>query len=296
MSTALLNHLAGGASTTCRCWKLTRGDGVVMGFTDHDRALQFDGVSFLPETGLSATAIAQSTGLSIDNSEALGALRSDAIDQGDLVAGRYDGAEVVAWLVNWQDVSARMVQFRGHIGEVSRASGAFVAELRGLSEALNQPQGRAYQRQCTAVLGDAACGVDLSAPGRAADVVLDAVEDARVLRFADPQGVAAGALVRGRVVVLEGAAAGLTGQIKTDSSDGATRTVALWQRLEGGLAPGDVLRVEMGCDKTPTTCKERFANFANFRGFPHIPGEDWLISYPVQGGANDGGSLFGEAT
>ena len=73
----------------------------------------------------------QSTGLSVDNTEALGALSDAAIREADIEAGRYDGAEVRAWLVNWADVSARQLQFRGSIGELRRAGGAFEAELRG---------------------------------------------------------------------------------------------------------------------------------------------------------------------
>ena len=101
---ALLDHLGTGITTTCRAWALTRRDGVVMGFTDHDRVLRFDGVAFRPDTGLTALALQQSTGLSVDNTEALGALCDAAIREEDIEAGRYDGADLRAWLVNWQDV------------------------------------------------------------------------------------------------------------------------------------------------------------------------------------------------
>jgi hypothetical protein len=40
----LQEALDGGATRLARCWRLTRRDGVVMGFTEHDRALSFDGV------------------------------------------------------------------------------------------------------------------------------------------------------------------------------------------------------------------------------------------------------------
>lgn len=296
MSSTLLAHLAGGHTTVCRCWKIERLDGTVMGFTDHDGPLSFEGVSFAPEAGLTASAIAQSTGLSIDNSEAIGALNSDAIAEEDLLAGRYDGAEVTAYLVNWNAPTERMIQMRGSIGQVTRSAGAFVAEIRGLAERLNNPQGRAYQRQCSALLGDDACGADLSLSGRRAEATLISHDDARVLRFASLPEVPEGALSRGRLTVLDGDAAGLTGVIKTDQPVGALREIALWQSLEANIQPGDRLRVEIGCDKTPETCKARFANFANFQGFPHIPGEDWLMSYPTRGGVHDGGSLTGSGS
>ena len=48
----LAAHLESGVTTTCRCWRLTRPDGVSFGFTDHDRALTFDGVTFSAVDGL----------------------------------------------------------------------------------------------------------------------------------------------------------------------------------------------------------------------------------------------------
>ena len=67
-------HLSSGHTTLARCWQVVRKDGVVLGFTDHDRDLSFDGVTYRADTGLSALSLAQSTGLSVDNTEAIGAL------------------------------------------------------------------------------------------------------------------------------------------------------------------------------------------------------------------------------
>ena len=144
-NSALAAHLASGTTTTCHAWAITRGDGTVLGFTDHDRDLTFDGMTFRAGTGLSAMTLQQGTGLAVDNSEAIGALSDAAIREADIDAGRFDGAAVSAWVVNWADVAARQVIFRGTIGEIRRAGGAFSAELRGLAEALNQPMGRVYQ-------------------------------------------------------------------------------------------------------------------------------------------------------
>src|SRR5690606_20789661 len=121
----LRDHLATGATTLARCFAVTRKDGAVMGFTDHDRDLSFEGIVFRADSGLTAKAIQQSTGLSVDNTEAFGALKSEAITEADILAGRYDGAEVRGWLVNWADVSVRVLQFRGTLGEVVRRGGGF---------------------------------------------------------------------------------------------------------------------------------------------------------------------------
>ncbi len=288
----LLAHAAGGATTICRAWALTRGDGTVLGFTDHDLDLEFEGFRFRAGTGLSAAALMQTTGLSVDNTEATGALSDAAITEADLSAGRYDGADLRAWLVNWAAPEERMEIFRGTLGEIRRGAGAFHAELRGLTQALNQPQGRIYQADCTAVLGDAACRVDLDAAGYSLRLPAEAVEDARVFRFDGLTGFDAGWFARGRLIVESGAAEGLAGVIRDDRRDAdGLRRLSLWQPLAGAVASGDRLRLVAGCDKRPETCRLKFHNFNNFRGFPHIPGEDWLMAVQARAGAKDGGSL-----
>ncbi|MGX0975333.1 putative phage protein (TIGR02218 family) [Roseovarius sp. MBR-51] len=287
---SLLEHLKSGVTTTCRCWALTRRDGVVMGFTDHDRLLAFEGVAFRPDTGLSALALQQTTGLSVDNTEALGALSDAAIREADIEAGRYDGAELRAWLVNWQDLTARKLIFRGTMGELRRAGGAFEAELRGLTDALNVPLGRVYQKACSAILGDRSCTFDLDTPGYVAERPAETVDDNRVFRFAEMRGFEDDWFRHGVIRVLSGAAVGLIGLIKRDRSDGAGRVIDLWHPFGATVAPGDALRIEAGCDKRRTTCQFKFDNLLNYQGFPDIPGDDWTITDPTKSPRLDGGS------
>lgn len=287
---ALYDHLATGLTTVVRCWEVTRADGLRLGFTDHDRDLSFDGLTFAAESGLTARALEQGTGLSVDNSEAMGALSDAALSEADIEAGRYDDAEVVAWLVNWQSVSARQILFRGHIGEIRRAEGAFQAELRGLSDRLNRPVGRIYQRPCTAVLGDTDCGFDASQPGYSWDGAIVSVTDNATLHLPEMPGVAPGWFQSGRLEMLDGAAAGLTGWVKRDVVADAGRQIDLWEPLRAAVAAGDTLRLVAGCDKRFETCRNKFNNLINFQGFPDIPGDDWLVIHPSNASARSGGS------
>ena len=91
--TGLQAHLETGATTLARAWAISRSDGVVLGFTDHDRDLEFDGIRFRANSGLTARALQQSSGLAVDNTEALGALSDAALREADLMAGRYDTSE-----------------------------------------------------------------------------------------------------------------------------------------------------------------------------------------------------------
>ena len=172
---------------------------------------------------MTARALQQTTGLSVDNTEAFGALSAAAITEADLLAGRFDGAEVRAYLVNWRAPEDFIEQFRGHLGEIMRAGGSFKAELRGLSDLLNRPHGMAYTPGCSAVLGDGRCRFDLTQPGYFADRVVERVEDGRVFRFSNFTGFDDHWFENGRFEVTSGTAAGLFGMVKVDRLEGTSR-------------------------------------------------------------------------
>lgn len=286
----LLAHLATGATHVCHCWSVVRRDGLALGFTDHDRAIRFDGIEFLPESGLSARALASTTGLSVNNTEAIGVLSADAITEGDIDAGRYDGAAVTTWLVQWDNPAARQVRFSGTIGEIARESGGFRAELRGLTDALNQPQGRSYFTSCSVVLGDARCSVDFDDPTFGADAIIDNVANGQFFSFLNISNYHTGWFDAGFLEVQSGAAQGLSGVVRRDELDGDVRRIRLWEPIRALIAAGDAVRLIAGCDKRAVTCREKFANLVNFQGFPDIPGDDWLASVPRANGANTGRS------
>ncbi|WP_227267852.1 DUF2163 domain-containing protein [Roseobacter weihaiensis] len=290
MHAGLKAHLKSGLTTIAHAWAIERKDGTILGFTDHDRDLSFEGITFRADTGLTALSLAQSTGLSVDNTEALGALSDLSIREDEIEQGRFDGAEVRAWMVNWTDVSQRRLQFRGLIGELSRADGGFQAELRGLTEALNRPLGRVYQKPCTAVLSDSACRFDVTKPGFSIELAVEYTDQSRIFRWEGFDGFEQDWFARGRLEVLEGPAAGLWGMVKQDRLEGETRTIELWEPIRSPLAYGVTVRLIAGCDKRSETCRLKFQNLANFQGFPDLPEDDWMMAVPKSSGANTGGS------
>ncbi|MDP3196734.1 DUF2163 domain-containing protein [Tabrizicola sp.] len=290
---ALLSHLGTGSTTVCRAWALRRRDGVTLGFTDHDRDIVVDGVTCRADSGMTARTLHQTTGLSVDNTEAFGALSAAAITEADLFAGRFDGAEVRVYLVNWQSPEDHVEQFRGTLGEITRSDGSFKAELRGISDQLNRPQGTAYTSRCSAVLGDNRCRFDLAQPGYFVTRVVETVEDGRIFRFSNLSGFGDRWFEDGRFEVQSGEAAGLVGVVKIDRTEDVGRRIELWQSIGAPVVAGDSIRILVGCDKRPSTCRTKFANFLNYRGFPHIPGEDWLASYPVPDRPNAGARRVG---
>lgn len=203
-------RLASGAATTCLCWRIMRADGFVLAVTEHDRALEVDGVPYQPGAALEGASFAQSADLKPGHAAAGGALSHEAITEADLAAGLWDGARVDVIRADWQRPDLFVNVWSGWLSEVTRGEAGFEAQLVSRKAEFERPLGRVYARQCDAVLGAARCGVDLDA--------------------------------------------------------------------FSGLV----------CDHRFETCSDVFGNADNFRGFPHLPGADFVLLGPAASG-NDGG-------
>lgn len=210
---SLQARLSAGVTTLCWCWRVTRRDGAVFGFTDHDHDLEFDGLVHEAAAGFGAVEAEQETALSPGHARLLGGLDSHRIKPADIEAGLWSQARVETWRVDWNDPAQRVRVRQGEIGEIRLEVGVFHAELRGMSHRLDNVVGRIFSRRCDAELGDARCGVAADHPELGA-----------------------------------------------------------------------------GCDKQNATCRDRFGNTLNFRGFPHLVGNDVLQAGPAGEARHDGGS------
>lgn len=280
---ALADHLATGATTLCRCWRLARRDQAVQGFTDHDEDLVFDGTTFRAGTGFEGTELEARFGLAVTGTEIHGALSGESLNEADLAAGRYDDAKVELFLVNWADVEQRLLLRTGHLGEVRREGAAFAAEVRGLAARLNEERGRIFAATCDANLGDARCGVDLDDPAFRGEGSVLEVEGASLVRVAGLDVFEDGWFTRGKLTFSAGRNAGLSVEVKEHRAEAGEVRLALWQQMPEPLAEGDLFAVTAGCDKRFETCRAKFANAVNFRGFPHMPGNDFVVAYTVPG-------------
>lgn len=209
ISEDLGNRIKASALTLCLCWKLSRRDGVELGLTDHDQALEIGGLSYAPGAALDDARFVQSRALKPGHAAAAGALSHQAIREEDLRAGLWDGCRIEVGRCDWQQPELGLIAiWSGYFSEISVAeSGRFEADLVSLKADLERPIGRLVQRQCDAVLGDARCGV---------------------------------------------------------RSNGST------------------------CDQRFETCRDRFQNTENYRGFPHLPGSDFILAGPAAGRNNGG--------
>ncbi|MBU6167359.1 MAG: DUF2163 domain-containing protein [Alphaproteobacteria bacterium] len=256
-----LTHLA-------LCWRLVRRDGVALGFTSHDRDLLVDGLIHLARPGMSPSAIVLGDGVTADDLEVAGGLSSAALTRADLLAGRWDAAQLRLFLVDWRDPAAGQVALAsGTLGDVAVGEGGdagFTATLDSPAAALQASVVELCSPTCRAELGDPRCRVSLR--GRRRVTLVTAMQPGRFQAAA----ILAADHEDGRLLVLDGAAAGLERRLVA-ASDG-------WLHPDEplALAVGDRVQLTEGCDKRFATCRDRFANAANFRGEPHVPGGDLL--------------------
>jgi uncharacterized phage protein (TIGR02218 family) len=276
-------HIASGATTLSTCWRITRLDDAILGFTDHDRPLSFDGTDFVPASGLDGGEASAKLGAQIDTSEVVGILDAAAIAEDDILLGRYDGALVETFRVNWRDTSVRDLVSRTSIGEITREDGRFRAELRSGQQALNVQKGRLYQSLCDAALGDARCTVDLTDSRYSAAASVAGARDRYRLAVTGIGGFDESWFGFGTALWTAGRRNGVRDQILSHARIGGVDIFGFAAPVGDWVVPGDAFTAFAGCDRRFRTCSQKFANTVNFRGFPHIPGNDFVLSYPKAG-------------
>jgi|CXWL01.1.fsa_nt_gi uncharacterized phage protein (TIGR02218 family) len=285
---ALAASLASGVTTLANVWLITRRDAQVFAFTDHDQLLPFDALMCEPISGLSAGATEKSLGLGVDSAGVIGALSSEAVTEQDLALGLWDGARVELYRVDWTDTAQRAHVFAGRIGEVQRGAQAFEAELRGLQAPLNVAVGRVFSRFCDADLSDARCDKDIETSVFRGTGVVTALLMGGAFGADGLEAFAEGWFTRGRLVW----SAGGENEVAAHRVEGGDAVLELLDLPGPALALSAAFTVYAGCDKRFETCRAKFANTLNFRGYPHMPGNDVVQSRPVAGEPLDGSSRF----
>lgn len=269
--TATTPWLAPELTTIAFCWRLDRRDGIALGFTSHDRDLMIGGLPYRAAPGMLPSAISVTDGFEVDTLDIAGALTDAAIRDDDLAAGRWDGARVKLFAVDWTDPTAPALPLaRGELGDVEVRDGRFSAELRGPMALLERPVVEQTSPECRAELGDRRCRVDMASRRIVTRIV--AVIDAATVKVA----AVGGDLAYGRLRWIDGANGGLASAILVNDE----RTVRLREPPPFTATAGGFVELSEGCDKAFPTCRDRFANAANFRGEPHLAGNDLLTRYP----------------
>lgn len=253
------------------CWRLDRADGVTLGLTSHDQPLQLAGLSYAAAPGMVPSAIERRSGLAVDTVELAGALTSSLLCEEDLLMGRWDGARLRLYAVDWTQADADPVLLlQGELGNVDVADGQFSVELLGGTQALDQPATPSTSPLCRAQFGDRFCGVDMA--GRRELARVTSISGAELRLDSAPR---AGYFDLGQLRWAEGPRAGQMVRILAQQGPMLILAEAPQPSPETPL----LVELTQGCDRRFATCQSRYGNAENFRGEPHLPGHDVLLRY-----------------
>ena len=269
-------------------WKITRTDGVILRFTDHDTELLIpeNGIdqTYSPVGGFSSSDRRKVLGFSPQDAEVVGILSSGLITDEDLLAGRYREAEieelVVDWLFPWAGTFERAVHT---VVETTHTNETWICRFEGKSRWLKQPIGDVYTRNCRYILGDARCLFDLdetSPQPFKETTTVSSVPDANKNFVGLGITQATGFFGLGLITWNTGANAGILSEAKTHIEVFGDAAFLLWNETPFPIQVGDSFTVTAGCDKTLATCRDKFDNLVNHGGFPSIPGTDEMIKSP----------------
>jgi uncharacterized phage protein (TIGR02218 family) len=273
ISPALKSHIEGEVTTLSTCWKATLKNGTVYGFTDNINDLFIDGINFTATSGYTASNIETSSDLAVDNLEIQGVLDSNLITEDDILAGVWDFAQIEIFQVNYNDLSQGKLYLRsGEIGIIKSGRSAFVAELRGLMQKYSNIIGEITTVTCRAEFCDNRCTLDINSFTFAGSVT--SVTNNRI--FTDSSRTEdTGFFEYGKIDFLTGNNAGLSMEVKAFTFGGLIE-LALAMPYE--IQTGDTFNIIAGCSKTVDSCKS-YNNIINFRGEPHVPGQDKAFIY-----------------
>jgi uncharacterized phage protein (TIGR02218 family) len=272
-------------TTLCYLWRIIRQDGMILGFTNFDQNLTIDGLTFEAAVGFNPSQIATDSSSSANNVELTSFFDSSAIAEADLVAGKYDFAEVQVYIVNYLDLPASLTEsppkfcylLRGRLGEITNNGRGFTAECRAWSDQLNQEIGSLVSKTCRYDLGDSRCTVNLAAFSHDCTVV--GVVDLQQLYLSTNAPTTDGYFNDGYLIFTSGDLTDVRRQIMYSNP---TRLLFLWEPLPQSPEIGDQLTVVAGCDKTVDACEDKFNNLINFGGEHgggnYMPGADEIIS------------------
>ena len=257
--------------TVATYWRILRTDGVTLGFVTHDADLWFDGILHSASPGMTPSAIKRSASFGDDSADVEGAISSAAISDWDLSAGRYDRAEVIVGLVDWETLETQPI-YSGNIGEVSQQDIGFSAALQSPKIDLLIDPVPNTSPNCRADFCGVPCGLSSALfTHEAVLAVQDTVNNAvTVTCAATPAN-----LVGGTLRWVDGPYSGIAMGILGLSGGG----IILDSPIDVALPIGARAIVSEGCDHTLGTCYNRFANSVNFQGEPYRPGNDLIMRY-----------------
>jgi len=280
MKTISANLKAGIANGTIATFvKITRTDGVVLGYTDHDILLSYDNVSYVPSPSLQKISMHLRNNAEVSNQEFLSTWDIN-VTEADLKNGLYDDASIDVFRADYTyiDVSNRIQEiiiiFRGSLGLIQWTDEGYRADVHSIMRQLQRQIGLTYTSKCRFVLYSqqspisvGACTIDKTSYTENMNIA----SVTNKLKFTTSGSAQANDyFANGQLTWISGLN---TGAVYTVKSFKSSNIFELFLPTVFTININDTFTVSAGCDKTFNTCKTKFSNQLNFGGFPHIKAE-----------------------
>jgi uncharacterized phage protein (TIGR02218 family) len=269
----MLMHLDCNVTNLCTLWKVTSTAGTIIRYCNHTRDITYNSELYTA-FAIQPSSFDSTNTLAANNQEIISPVTATGFSEFDLLSGKWDFARVEISVINYLNPAyghARRIV--GKIGEVTFENGRFIGEFRGLTQLLDQELGDLASPTCRAILGDAACGVNL-APFTHATSVTQVQEDYSIFHVGTTQ--ANGYFRYGKATFTSGDNNGISAEIK----DNIGARIVLMLPLFREIDIGDNVTLIRGCDKTRTTCRDVFNNTLRMRAEPDLPGRDKVLKFP----------------
>lgn len=285
----------------CVCVKVTSTadfGSEVRAFTSNTRSMTLaghSGVTFKPTTAIATTLLEQALD-EATNLEFRGAYHADSFVQSEVLAGKWNHAQIEVFSVSWDAPDkGELLHFKGHLGEFRDFQTDFVCEARGFIALLSEDVTTVTSRLCrapkfrgttgafpcnhsasTVTISSTAynivhtgCEAASSAPPTLGYIIID---DATFTGTKPPDGFFA----NGEITATSGANDGVSREIAYSLDTAVPNTrIYLKRPFPFDIAGGDTFTITAGCDHTLEMCK-LYSNAANFRGEAHIPGVEQI--------------------
>ena len=283
LSADLLTHLSEESTQVTTCVQITPIGITPIYLTDHDEDIVIGAITYSAASGYNRSAIQSTDTLETGSVVLEGILDSESIDVQKILSGAYDYSPAKMLIVNYADTAIGVADLlTGTVGEIEiRTDLSYRAEMLDLKHYLSNVIGEVYTLECRADLGDSRCKVPITNPtwGRIATVTTVTNRNTFIVSFDNPDARAAQAdwYQSGSLRWNTGDNVGKAHEITVWES--GTNAITMYLSSFFTIQVGDTLTVYPGCDKTITTCIDRFDNRLNFRGEPFLPGRDILGKY-----------------
>lgn len=272
--------LINGTLRLCECVRITLTSGAVIRFTNHSNQLQIDGQTYSASGSTEINAEELEEGLESDTHDAEGGLESALIKHADLKAGRYNGATVEQFIVDWKYPWKKKLNYRKFVfeevfwdGEMWRAS------ISGALYKLTETLGSNLTRECRFDLFDSRCGLDISDYLEAGAVA--SITTQRREFTCTSFDLGDGWFDRGFIQWSSGQNAGQRSYVKTYVEEGATAHIVLELPSKFDIAVSNVFSIVPWCNKIKEgDCTLKYQNQKRHGGFPDLLGTTELSVGP----------------